>query len=131
VKHTQILGITRAARQAQTNPKPPLKIPACTSISNDDDENVSGIDTTNCEEAITTGRSIIDAIDTDIIRLVRQRQSVSHAIQQARVNAGQPRLNHAREHSIFRRYADNLGRPGNTLATAILDSCRDKGPWRP
>ena len=45
-------------------------------------------------------------------------------MQQLRRVAGGPRIEHARENEIVARYGDALGRPGVTLALAVLELCR-------
>ncbi|WP_026423363.1 chorismate mutase [Actinokineospora inagensis] len=73
---------------------------------------------------VDSGRQVIDSIDGTIIRLVRERQQAAAGVQQARVDAGEPRLHNAREISVLKRYSGELGKPGTALASAILTSCR-------
>ena len=74
--------------------------------------------------SIADGRSRLDAIDDEIRELVRARRQVSAQVQQLRRAAGGPRIEHARENEILARYSDELGRPGVTLALAVLELCR-------
>jgi chorismate mutase len=73
---------------------------------------------------VPAGRAQLDAIDEQIRELVRARQQVSHQVQQLRRAAGGPRIEHSRENEILARYSDALGRPGVTLALAVLELCR-------
>ena len=74
--------------------------------------------------SIADGRSRLDAIDDEIRELVRARRQVSAQVQQLRRAAGGPRIEHARENEILARYSDALGRPGVSLALAVLEICR-------
>jgi chorismate mutase len=74
--------------------------------------------------SVADGRSRLDAIDEQIRGLVRERQAVSRQVQQLRRAAGGPRIEHARENEILARYGDELGRPGVSLALAVLELCR-------
>jgi chorismate mutase len=73
---------------------------------------------------IADGRARLDAIDEEIRELVRARRRISSQVQQLRRAAGGPRIEHARENEILTRYGDALGRPGVTLALAVLELCR-------
>ena len=92
---------------------------------------MSGTDTesiTTVEDgSITTvedGRVALDAIDAAIRDLVAQRRLVSHEVQRLRRAAGGPRIEHSRENEILNRYSEALGRPGVSLALAVLELCR-------
>jgi chorismate mutase len=73
---------------------------------------------------VATGRAQLDAIDEQIRDLVRARQQVSRQVQQLRRAAGGPRIEHSRENEILARYSAALGRPGVSLALAVLELCR-------
>ena len=73
---------------------------------------------------IATGRARLDAIDEQIRALVLARRDVSQQVQQLRRAAGGPRIEHARENEILARYSAALGRPGVSLALAVLELCR-------
>jgi chorismate mutase len=73
---------------------------------------------------VATGRAQLDAIDEQIRGLVLARQRVSQQVQQLRRAAGGPRIEHSRENEILNRYSAALGRPGVTLALAVLELCR-------
>ena len=78
-------------------------------------------------EAVTdvaSGRARLDAIDEQILALVLARRDVSQQVQQLRRAAGGPRIEHARENEILARYSAALGRPGVSLAMAVLELCR-------
>lgn len=65
-------------------------------------------------------RKEIDALDEDIIDLVRAR--TDKAVQVARLKRSNniPLVNGSREMDVFSRYASALGRFGRTMATALL-----------
>lgn len=73
---------------------------------------------------IADGRARLDVIDEQIRELVRARRDISSQVQQLRRAAGGPRIEHARENEILARYSDALGRPGVSLALAVLELCR-------
>jgi chorismate mutase len=73
---------------------------------------------------VAAGRAQLDAIDEQIRALVIARRQVSHQVQQLRRAAGGPRIEHSRENEILARYSDALGRPGVSLALAVLELCR-------
>lgn len=73
---------------------------------------------------IASGRARLDAIDEQIRALVLARREVSQQVQQLRRAAGGPRIEHARENEILARYSAALGRPGVSLALAVLELCR-------
>jgi chorismate mutase len=78
--------------------------------------------------SVDEGRLRLDEIDEQIRELVRARQEVSRQVQQLRRAAGGPRIEHARENEILTRYGDALGRPGVSLALAVLEICRGQQP---
>lgn len=73
---------------------------------------------------LADGRARIDAIDDQIIALVRDRVATSSELQLLRMAAGEPRIVHTRELQIVARYSDALGKPGAQLALTILELCR-------
>jgi len=75
---------------------------------------------------VETGRARIDEIDVEIVRLVQERTAVSEQVQRARLQAGGPRIVHARENEIVLRWSDQLGRPGSTIAMALLELGRGR-----
>lgn len=76
--------------------------------------------------SVETGRARIDAIDAEIVRLVAERTAVSQQIQQVRQAEGGPRVVHARENEVVGRWRSALGRPGATIALALLDLGRGR-----
>lgn len=80
--------------------------------------------TTLC--TVEAGRARIDAIDAEIVRLVAERTAVSEQIQRARQSAGGPRVVHARENEVVGRWRSALGRPGATIALALLELGRGR-----
>jgi len=77
---------------------------------------------------VASGREQLDAIDEQIRALVLQRRQVSQQVQQLRRAAGGPRIEHSRENEILARYSAALGRPGVSLALAVLELCRGQIP---
>jgi len=77
---------------------------------------------------VATGREQLDAIDEQIRQLVLSRRQVSQQVQQLRRAAGGPRIEHSRENEILARYSAALGRPGVSLALAVLELCRGQVP---
>jgi chorismate mutase len=84
----------------------------------------AGLTQEQVDALIAEGRARIDALDDQIIALVRARLEVSRANQKARINAGGGRVAHGRELEIMNHYADELGRPGGALALALLEFMR-------
>jgi chorismate mutase len=78
------------------------------------------------EHDIATGRTRIDEIDAEIVRLVHERTRVSEQIQRARTSAGGPRVVHARENEVVGRWRAALGRPGSAIAMALLELGRGR-----
>jgi chorismate mutase len=76
--------------------------------------------------AITAGRERIDDLDRRIIALVKERIQVSREIQQARISTGGRRVELSREMDILERYRESLGKPGTTVALALLELCRGR-----
>lgn len=85
---------------------------------------MSVTDAASAIESVAQGRAQLDAIDEQIRELVRARRATSAQVQQLRRAAGGPRIEHARENEIVSRYGDALGRPGVSLALAVLEICR-------
>jgi chorismate mutase len=69
----------------------------------------------------TALRARIDALDAELLRLVRERSDVSAQIGLARRAAGGPRIVHARENEVVGRWRGALGRPGAAIAMALLE----------
>jgi chorismate mutase len=75
---------------------------------------------------VTAGRERIDELDRRILELIVERAGVSHENQSARVAAGGRRLDLSRESQILATYRETLGKPGVTIAMAVLEFCRGK-----
>jgi chorismate mutase len=69
-------------------------------------------------------RSEIDALDAQLVALIRQRLAVSAEIQHARLAAGGPRVVHAREAEVVAHWRAELGSPGSRIALALLELSR-------
>ena len=76
--------------------------------------------------SVETGRARIDEIDAEIVRLVAERTAVSEQIQRLRQAEGGPRVVHARENEVVGRWRSALGRPGATIALALLELGRGR-----
>ena len=72
------------------------------------------------------GRERIDALDAEIIELIRQRIAVSAEIQAVRMADGGRRLDLRRETEVIGRYTRSLGRPGTGVAMALLELGRGR-----
>ena len=75
-------------------------------------------------ESVDEGRELIDALDQEILRLVRARREVSRAIQRLRLSDGGGRLDPAREATVTHAYRSTLGPDGEALAYHLLTLCR-------
>jgi chorismate mutase len=78
------------------------------------------------EEMLETYRAHVDALDAELMALVARRREVSAQIQQLRVAAGGPRIQHGRERAILGHYRDALGPEGSKLALTVLELCRGR-----
>jgi len=72
------------------------------------------------------GRERIDAIDAELIALVQRRMAVSAEIQTSRIAEGGRRLDLRRETEVIGRYTRALGRPGTSVAMALLELGRGR-----
>jgi chorismate mutase len=77
-------------------------------------------------EVIAGARSRIDALDRQIIGLVRERMATSVEIQTARLAAGGNRVALNREMEILARYRAALGPQGTEVAMQLLELCRGR-----
>lgn len=75
---------------------------------------------------VLTGRARIDDLDTRILALIAERVGTAADIQTARIAEGGRRLDLKRETEIITRYREALGRPGVTVAMAVLELCRGR-----
>ena len=67
----------------------------------------------------------IDAIDAEILRLVKRRTEISQRVGLARMNAGGPRIVYNREMQVLARFRD-LGAEGRELGLLLLRLGRGK-----
>ncbi|MBD3008733.1 MULTISPECIES: chorismate mutase [unclassified Streptomyces] len=86
----------------------------------------SSVSATEAARVIDTARERIDALDEQILDLVRERMAVSATVQEARIAAGGRRVHLSREMEILDRYRQRLGKPGTTLAMTLLELCRGR-----
>ncbi|UED84573.1 chorismate mutase [Streptomyces profundus] len=78
------------------------------------------------ETVIAQGRAEIDALDAEIVRLVRARVAVSERVQRVRLANGGRRVHLARENEVLRRWREELGQPGTALAMTLLELSRGR-----
>lgn len=71
-------------------------------------------------------RTRIDAVDSEIIALWRERATLSGQIGAARMAAGGTRLVLAREQQIVEKFRDALGEDGAPLAMLLLRAGRGR-----
>jgi len=75
---------------------------------------------------VRSGRAQIDDLDARILALITERMNTAAGIQAARIADGGRRLDLKRETEIIARYREALGRPGVTVALAVLELCRGR-----
>ena len=75
---------------------------------------------------VLSGRAQIDDLDARILALIAERVRTAATIQASRIAEGGRRLDLKRETEIIARYREALGRPGVTVAMAVLELCRGK-----
>ncbi|WP_370354903.1 chorismate mutase [Catenulispora sp. EB89] len=75
---------------------------------------------------VRSGRAQIDDLDARILAMITERISTAADIQTARIAEGGRRLDLKRETEIIARYRQALGRPGVTVAMAVLELCRGR-----
>ena len=75
---------------------------------------------------VRSGRAQIDDLDARILALITERMNTAAGIQAARIADGGRRLDLKRETEIIARYREALGRPGVTVALAVLELCRER-----
>ena len=61
----------------------------------------------------------IDAVDAELVRLIKRRSAISHAIGTARKTLGGPRIVYSREMAILERFRE-LGPAGTDLGMMLL-----------
>ncbi|NMO93828.1 chorismate mutase [Actinomycetospora sp. TBRC 11914] len=83
-----------------------------------DDAGPAGLAPATAEE-IPDLRVEIDAIDAEILRLIKRRSEISQRIGLARMNAGGPRIVYNREMQVLARFRD-LGAEGRELGMILL-----------
>ena len=79
---------------------------------------------TDADQHIATLRHRIDEIDSEIIRLWRERAELSRQVGATRMANGGTRLVLAREREILERYRQALGADGTQLGLLILRAGR-------
>jgi chorismate mutase len=77
-------------------------------------------------DGVRTGRQRIDDLDARIIALISERMGTAAEIQASRIAEGGRRVDLKRETEIIGRYRAALGRPGTSVAMALLELCRGR-----
>ena len=62
----------------------------------------------------------MDRLDAGIVAAVQQRTELARRIAEARVVAGAPRVTHADDIDVIRRYTGELGGSGTAMAMSLL-----------
>ena len=62
----------------------------------------------------------MDRLDAGILAAVQQRTELARRIAEARVVAGSPRVTHADDIDVIRRYTSELGGSGTAMAMSLL-----------
>ncbi|WP_084704279.1 chorismate mutase [Phaeacidiphilus oryzae] len=83
-------------------------------------------DAAAAEALIAQARERIDALDGELLRIVKERMAVSARVQRARIATGGPRLSLAREQQILARFHAELGRAGTELGMLLLELSRGR-----
>ncbi|MBS2533879.1 chorismate mutase [Catenulispora sp. NF23] len=111
----------------------PVSVPAtsvATAVSAATAVSVASADTEQAGQptptGVLTGRARIDDLDARILALITERVGTAVDIQSARIAEGGRRLDLKRETEIITRYREALGRPGVTIAMAVLELCRGR-----
>ncbi|NNG35924.1 chorismate mutase [Nakamurella aerolata] len=95
---------TRTLMDAEPAPLPQIEVPS----------DQAGIDELRVE---------IDAIDSELVRLIQRRTAISHAIGAARKAMGGPRVVYSREMAVLDKFRD-LGPAGTDLGMMLLSMGR-------
>lgn len=95
---------TRTLMDAEPAPLPHIEVPT----------DQAGIDELRTE---------IDAIDSELVRLIQRRTAISHAIGAARKAMGGPRVVYSREMAVLDKFHD-LGPAGTDLGMMLLSMGR-------
>ncbi len=70
-------------------------------------------------------RDEIDTIDAELVRLIKRRTELSHAIGNTRASEGGTRIVYSREMQVLERFAE-LGSAGTDLGMLLLSLGRGK-----
>lgn len=79
---------------------------------------------TDSADTIAELRARIDALDTDIVRLISERAALSAQVQATRIASSGLRLELGRERDVIGNYHRALGTSGTAIADAVLRACR-------
>lgn len=75
--------------------------------------------TMTAEQSIEEMRAEIDAIDSELVRLIQRRSEISHSIGKARASQGGTRIVYSREMKVLDKFAE-LGPAGTELGMLLL-----------
>lgn len=107
------MSTTQAAAQLPAEPAP-------------DQQPAADVSTAGAAEQIGVLREQIDAVDSEIIRLINERKALSHQVGRLRSAVGGPRLSISREHQIMSRFASEVGTYGSQVALLLLKISRGR-----
>lgn len=83
------------------------------------DESAEVVPVPQDQAGIDILRLEIDAVDAELVRLIKRRSAISHAIGTARKSLGGPRIVYSREMAILERFRE-LGPAGTDLGMMLL-----------
>lgn len=79
---------------------------------------------TSAVRSVEEGRDVIDALDSEIRRLIMARRDASRSVQALRLRNGGVRVDSDREEAVVRAWRTELGARGELLARHVLTMCR-------
>jgi chorismate mutase len=105
---------------AETPAGSPTETPTETDLAD-----VSAVPVPQDQDGIEALRLEIDAIDAELVRLIKRRTAISGAIGTARKSLGGPRIVYSREMAILERFRE-LGPAGTDLGLMLLSMGRGR-----
>ncbi|WP_025273554.1 chorismate mutase [Haloglycomyces albus] len=93
-------------------------------MTSESTESAVSTSTVNADDDLDTLRDRIDVLDSEIIRLWKERAGVSQKIGQIRMASGGTRLVLDRERAILDKFSTALGQDGTEIAMLILRAGR-------
>lgn len=109
---------TTQAPQTPAAPAPAAEISA--------EQQAGEVSAADATTRISVLREQIDAVDSEIIRLINERKALSHQVGRLRSAVGGPRLSISREHQIMGRFGKEIGAYGGQVALLLLKISRGR-----